>query len=972
MAQAKVARLSFNRGLISPLAAARQDVERVALSADEFVNWMPRVLGSMMLRPGLGYIGTSYSSHPSKSLRFVRSASQSARIEVTDLGMRFWVDDALVTRIAVSTAVLNGTFATDLDDWTDADEAGGTSSWSAGSLSLLGNGTAAAIRTQAVTVAGGDINVEHALEIIVGRGPVIFRVGSTAGGDEYITETTLGTGTHNLAFTPTGTFHITVSNARISASLVGSIQISAAGVLFLGVPWNEAALTTLRYTQSADVLYIGSQGYQPRKVERRGDNSWSLVLYEPENGPFRLVNTGPITIASSAITGDVTLTASKTLFRSGHVGALFKLTSLGQLETASLTGADQFTAAIRVIGVGGQRAFSILITGTWVATITLQMSFDAATWVDVNTRTVNQSISYNDELDNQIIYYRIGIKAGQYTSGTAVTTLVHTSGSTVGVVRITAVASGLSASARVLDTLGAVTATSDWNEGSWSSYRGYPNVPRLFEGRLWWWGRDKVYGSESDLFEDFDDTVEGDAGPIQRSIGEGPIETAHWVAPLQRMLAGTATMSADVDVGLIEGNSPIETRSTSFDDPLTPTNFNTKRASSTAVYVDQSLARLFQADFNVDRAAYEATDLTVMVPDLNAAGITVLGVQHRPDTRIHCRRADGSVGLLIFDRAENVICWCEVETQGSIEDVCILPGEVEDQVYYTVRRTIDEDTVRYHEKWALESECVGGQINKIADSFMSGALVAFINITMVRATAATHTISVTTSGAHGLTAGDSITVTDMVASGTYLLEGEYEVEFVSSATVFRIVVTTKQWVGYFPTGSYVSGGRFPGGAADTITGADHLEGEEVVVWGDGVYVGNFTVTGGEIDLGAEYQHVVYGLGYDARWRSSKNAIAEAVGASLGQPKTMTDVALVLMNTHASGVRYGQDFDHMNALPLADLPKIAGVADEDYVYPEHESRPIPMNGQWKTDSRLCLTAVAPKPACVLAAVATVTG
>lgn len=973
MAQARLARLNFNRGLLSPLAAARKDLDRNGLSADISINWMPRSLGSMMLRPGWEYIGASASNALSKSLRFVRSATNKARLECTANGLRVWYQDALVTRVSVATTIANGGFDANVASWTDADEAGATSAWLAGGyLSLIGNGTNAAIRTQQVTVAAPAQNVEHALRIIIARGPVVFRCGSTSGGDEYITETTLGTGTHSLAFTPTGDFHLQFSNARLATSLVDSIQVEAAGVMVLPVPWAAGDLASIRYDQSADVLYVGSQGFQQRKIERRGNTSWSIVLYEPEDGPFRLVNTTSITIAASAISGDVTLTASKALFRSGHVGALFRLTSSGQLETAALTGADQFTAPIRVIGVGGQRAISILITGTWVATLTLQYSVAApGTWVDVLNFTTNQAISYNDELDNQIVYYRIGIKGGNYTSGTANATLVHTSGSTVGIARITAYSSATSVSAAVIDTLGSTVATSDWNEGTWSSYRGYPNVPILHEGRLWHWGRDRVAGSESDLYEDFDDTEIGDAGPIQRSIGSGPVETVHWAASLTRMLVGVATMSADVDCGIINGNSPLEARSTSFDDPLTPTNFNMKRASATAVYVDQSAARLFEADFNVDRQAYETNDLSLLVPELNASGITVLGVQHRPDTRIHCRRNDGSVGVLVFDKAENVICWTEVITSGVVEDVCILPGAVEDDVYYTVQRTINGSTVRYHEKWALESECIGGILNKQADSFLEVVLVATIDITNVTISVGlTHIVTLTTLQAHGLAVSDVIDISDMLASGDYDLNGERTVTAIVDANTFR--VTVPKGITYFPNGSYISGGSFASGDGAAVAGLDHLEGQAVVAWGGGVYLGIYTVSAGAIALSTAAVSVIVGLPYTANWQGTKNAVGDVVGASLGQPLLMSGVSLVLKDTHATGLRYGQDFDHLNGLPSADLPVVAGIADEDHVYPELEGRNIPLNGEWKTDSRLCLQAVAPKPCTILAAIAQITG
>ena len=42
--------LAFNRGRISRLALARTDFARTQFSAEIQTNWMPRALGSMMLR----------------------------------------------------------------------------------------------------------------------------------------------------------------------------------------------------------------------------------------------------------------------------------------------------------------------------------------------------------------------------------------------------------------------------------------------------------------------------------------------------------------------------------------------------------------------------------------------------------------------------------------------------------------------------------------------------------------------------------------------------------------------------------------------------------------------------------------------------------------------------------------------------------------------------------------------------------
>ena len=709
--------LALNRGIMSALGSARVDLKRTALAAEEMTNWIPRVLGSMTLRPGLEYIGATYGNAVGRNIPFVYSASSTALLELTDSLLRIRVDDALITRPTVSSAVTNGTFDTDLTGWTDNDESGGVSQWATGGyLSLAGTGSNYAIVDQTVTVS--DTGIEHALRIVVERGPVTLRVGSTSGGDEYLSERTLRTGTHSMAFTPTGNFYIRLMNARIAAALVDSVAVEDPGTLTLPTPWAEADLQHVRYTQSADVLFVACDGYAPQRIERWGSSSWSVVAYEPEDGPFRSVNTSEITIAPSALTGDITLTASKPIFKSTSVGALYKIVSTGQIATATATGADQFTDSIVVNGVGGARRISVSIAGTWSATITLQYSVgEPGAWIDLSEYVANTAFGYTDSLDGQVIYYRVGIKAGDYTSGTASLIISISSGSSTGIARVTSFGSSTVVNASVIDAMGGTDGTSDWSEGAWSDRRGWPSAVAIYEGRLWWFGKSYVWGSESDAYEDFDEDVEGDAGPISRTIGEGPVDDITWALPLNRLMVGTSTAEMSI-------------RSTSFDEPITPTNFAIRatstqgsadvppaRIDATGVFAQRSGQKLFLLGFDAASSDYSTEDATQLVPDLLEAGIVQIGVQRQPDTRVHCVLDDGTVGMMVFDRVENVMAWCTVETDGEIEDVCVLPGTGEDQVYYIVKRTINGGDVRYVEKWAKESECRGGTLNKQADAF---------------------------------------------------------------------------------------------------------------------------------------------------------------------------------------------------------------------------------------------------------------
>lgn len=686
---------TFNRGLISALGLARTDQKRVSLGAEVMTNWMPRVLGPMSLRPGLGYIGSPPASNSIKMLPFIFATTDTALIELTHLLMRVWIDDELVTRGSVSSAINNGTFAGNISGWTVS---GGNVTYAAtNQMQFVSNGTADETAYQLVDNLNP--NTEHAVHIVVNRGPIRFRVGSTVGAQDYVSETTLGTGTHSLAFTPSGNFTVYFLSARAPAVLLGSCTIEAAGVMSLTTPWRSADMDNIRSDQSGDIIFVACKDIQQRKIERRADHSWSVVLYEPEDGPFEVENVSPTTITATDLNGDTTLTASKDIFKSTNVGGLYYLTSTGQTVSKDVTAANDVTNSIRVTGVGTDRAFTIVETGFTGGgrTIILQSSFDDSTFTAVAGKswTADTTESYNDALDNQIIYYRLKCTATG-SAGTTVVSLSIATGSITGIARITAFSSATVVSAQVLSDFGSTAATDVWAEGNWSDRNGFPTAVRLHEGRLWWFGKNGIWGSISDAFDEFDPFFEGDAGPINRTIGSGPVDTINWGISLQRLVIGAE--GAELSIG-----------SSTLDEPISPTNFNIKTVSTQgsapveAVKIDQHCAyiqrggvRVYDLAFDAGSYAYGSQDLTAVIPELGDPGIVRMAVQRQPDTRIHCVRSDGTAAVAVFDAVEQVIAWTNVETHTDcvIEDVVVLPGpnaEAEDQVYYVMLCGATED-----------------------------------------------------------------------------------------------------------------------------------------------------------------------------------------------------------------------------------------------------------------------------------------
>lgn len=782
--------LTFNRGVISPLAKARADIKRVALSAETQTNWVPRAMGPMSLRPGWQYIGNTENNDPVRHIPFIFALDDMALVALTNLALRVRVSEALVTRPTVATVVANGTFDTTLASWTDSDEgAVATSLWlTGGYMSLLGDGTNAAIREQTLTIAAPDQNVEHALRIIITQGTVLLRVGSTSGGDEYITETALKVGTHSLTFTPTGaSAYVRLFNRGDYAALVASCVVETTAVMSVPTTIATALLNSLRAAQSGDVIFLAcGTTHRPLRIERRATRSWSIVNYAPEDGPFRSANTSPITLTPSALVGTITLTASRPTFRSTNVGGLYSIDSLGQTVTKTLGAADVYSDSIRVSGVGAGRVFGITITGTWAATVTLQRSVGApGAWTDVASYTINQSTTYNDALDNQIIYYRIGIKVAGHTSGSADASLVFAAGSITGIARVTALTSSTVVSAVVLKDFGALTASSDWAEGAWSDRRGFPSAVAFFGGRLWWAGKDKIWAPVVDDFENFDETYVGDAGPISRSIGSGPVDKIRWLMPLQQLVAGGEA-------------AEFLCRSSSLEEPLTPTNFNLRESTTYGsgnvepvkidngcMFMDRTGSRLMEAV--TDSATLTTEDLTVITPEICLPGIVRMAAQRRPETRIHLVRSDGKAVLVIFDKAESVKCFTLIETDGLIEGVVVLPGTPEDSVYYTVARTINSATVRFIEKWALATETVGGVTNKLADAFVIYSGVSTATITGLSHLEGESVVCWANSKAQGTftVSGGQITIPETT---TYAVTGlPYEANFVSTKLGYSVL-----------------------------------------------------------------------------------------------------------------------------------------------------------------------------------------
>ena len=456
-------------------------------------------------------------------------------------------------------------------------------------------------------------------------------------------------------------------------------QVLSGGVpLEIQTPYLAADLDELYWTQSADILYLFHPGYRPRKVKRTSDTDWTIEELVFEGGPFLPENDDDtIKIEASAATGTaITLTAvGGDVFTSDNVGGLFKLRATDLSGTATWNNGKAYSAASRV---------------------------------------VNESLFYTTAAGGTA-----GNKAPVHEEGTRSDGAVEWAfeSGIFGIVRITAVASGTSATADVLAQIpfpivGASNGTAEWSEGAWSDRRGWPACGSFHEERLW-------TGRTTEEPQTVWSTVVGGFGP-DKEIFDGSEKNGDVLADnaITRTLADDevnalrAIFSADPIRILTEGGEWIMEAS-SLGEALTPENVTAKKATSAGaaqirpVKIDQSVYFVQRAgrrlhemaySFQVDR--FQTPDMTELASHITEAGIARLAYQRQPWSIVWVVDNNGNLLNFTLRREQEVTAWGRRPMGGAnakVLSVAVTPETDQDDVWLLVERTVNGLTKRYVE-----------------------------------------------------------------------------------------------------------------------------------------------------------------------------------------------------------------------------------------------------------------------------------
>lgn len=704
----------FNGGIATSEVLVRVDTERMISHSAVMTNYVPRPAGAMAPRPGFERMGEGAAA--SLKVGFAFDDSESRVIEFRDESLRIWSGDDRVSRATQTLSITDGDWGA-LTGWTATTPGTTSAAVSSNELVMIARDDDTPLVEQQITVAAGT----HAISLEVVRGPVRFRVGSTQGDDDIFGSTFLDTGQHELRWTSAGaSFWIQFASETADIERrVGAVSAASSGDLAIDTPWDADALASLRWQQIGDRIYISDGSLLPRVLERRANESWSVVEYDFRSGPFKAIYEHRETLTPSATSGNITLAASAPVFVAGHVGALFQLTHNTQTVEESVSALEATTDAVEITGGSADdRTLDLTIdktTGSFNGTITIERAFgDPVNFNDWYTHsgTSDVSITYDEPNDDRIVYVRARVSA--YTSGSATVTIFAPQGETLGVARILTVSSSTSATAEVVVDFGDTSAVTKWREGEWSDANGWPAAPLENDGRLYWFSKTGFWASESDDFYNFDEEVAGDAAPLNRALG-GLASQVRGVASLESRIAVLTAMEERT----IQAND--------FGDIITRESVNVRGASSyganaaAPVQVDD---RIFYADrggrrpmvFGEDQQAqrFRGVRLDYFTPGLFSSAISRIAAQRAPHTRIWYCLENGELYSMLYEPSEGVQGICKIEATGfSFLDVCVEPSASgEDRVWVTVQ---DGDSNVYNWRMFKEVEADGGDLNRMLD-----------------------------------------------------------------------------------------------------------------------------------------------------------------------------------------------------------------------------------------------------------------
>lgn len=398
------------------------------------------------------------------------------------------------------------------------------------------------------------------------------------------------------------------------------------------------------------------------------------------------------------------------------------------------------------------------------------------------------------------------------------------------------------------------------NPPSFNTADNRPAAIGFFEQRMGLAGSnndpEKIWLSTSGSIEDFDET-----NRLEFLVYYHKRFVIHWLTARNLIVFGASKGEGVLSGGVV---------------PLSDTNFNISVPSpigcadlqgftvgDTVIAIHKSLRKATAFQYSQESQTWKPIDLTFYASHILGTGVVDVDLQVDPDTILWCVTKEGKLVGLTYEPGL-VVAWHnhpigKTSTgDDAVESVAVVSGDTEDEIWISVKRTVNGTTKRFIEYFkpryfgSDQSDCYFVDCGKTTDHGSKVAISGATNADPI----------VITSSGHGFSNDDKVKITEVGG----MTEINYKVYTVKNKTADTFELYDEAGtmsIDGSTYGTYTSGG-YAQKVTKTVSGLSHLEGETLRVLTDGAAHPDKTVSSGEITLDRYANKIHAGLGYDGK------------------------------------------------------------------------------------------------------------
>ena len=713
---------ALNAGEWSPQLEGRVDLAKYPHAMQECTNNIPMVYGGVAKRPGTRFVKeVKDSSKATRLIRFEFNTEQAYMLEFGDYYMRVFKDGGAVLEDAITITVISKASPAQVtavgSEYQDGEE---------------------------VYIDAGDM-----VEITTGY-YIVTRVDA----DNFTLDGVNSTG-------------FTTYTTGGEASRLYEIE----------TPYASADLSGIRYIQSADTIYLAHPEQTPFKLQRFSHTDWHFVHTHQRLEPKLAIE--DISKATPAVV-DITahgIPDGTEIYIEGVKGMTelnwgWYITANANANDFELVGVDssaygeyEYSGSVYVVS---EHFWQPLKPGNIDPNITIvasgatgSVTLTATTTSSAGVFTANDvgkliSIGSDPRSSGDLIWAGsiAGVAPGliwRHESNIYTATSAGTSGTSppvhergnasdggvfwdythsgYGLAIITAYTNPTTVTATVWNKIPNLPATGtgtwDWAFGAWDSIGGFPSTARFYEDRLYWSGvaaqPQTFWGSRVGDYEQHRTVGTADDSSVNFTISSDQVNAIQWMSAGNELVLGTL-------------GGPFVAEGSGDNQPITPDSIRVKLKSiagaqgidpitlgNVVLFTDRTGLKVYELVYNIQTDTFDSPDMTMFAEHITAGGIQELSNYLGRNRIIWCRRSDGVLVGMTYEREQDVVAWHRQKIGGVtastdhaiIESVATIPSTTADQTWMIAQRLIDGGTKRYIEYF--EAERVGGEA--VEDSF---------------------------------------------------------------------------------------------------------------------------------------------------------------------------------------------------------------------------------------------------------------